>query len=340
MAEEKEKKKLTLEEYQEKYTKPENLKSARLFLMMFALGIGIVIFTCLFFVVLKLFDIHQIAGYVGIVVAVIVFILVYIVPLYKISSKKAFITNVDESTVAEAKRHNKELRNELADKMIDLKASTDDIGFYSDDRIGRLAIARQTNNNEMTKEVLTEIYSTDVKSAANRLIRDHAIKVGLITGLSQSEKLDTLFVVTYELKLIKDIVFLYGYRPSDAKLAKIYKRVIVSALAAYGVSTATTGVGAGVVKKMGNMADGIPVLGSVVGTLIDSTIQGIVNASFTISVGFQTKRYLKKEYKLQDILDTVETPEEEAKEEQELIDSVKEEIKSKEKNKKMKPAMA
>ena len=336
-----EKKKMTLEEYQEKYSKPENLKSAKLFLRVFTVGIGVVVFTCLFFIVLKLFEIHQIAGYVGIGLAVLAFIFFYLVPIIKIASKKAFITNVDESTAKEAQRYNKALRNEIADKMIDLKAKTDVISFYSDEKVGKLAIARQANDNEGVKTILTDIYQNEVKTAANKMIRDHAIKVGLITALSQSEKLDTLFVVTYELKLIKDLVFLYGFRPSDTKLVKIYKHVIIDALASYGVSTATTGIGPGVVKQFGKMMDSLPILGSAVGTLIDSTLQGIINAAFTVSVGFQTKRYLRKEYKLQNILDSIEiNEEEEALEEKEIINSVNEEIKSKEKNRKAAPQPA
>ena len=48
----------------------------------------------------------------------------------------------------------------------------------------------------------------------------------------------------------------------------------------------------------------------------------------SIKLGFQTKRYLRKEYKLQDILDSIElTDEQEELEEQELAESVKKEIK-------------
>ena len=78
---EKEPGKLTLEEYQKKYSKPVNEKVAKTFLFVFAAAIGIVIFFCLFLIVLRLFELHQIAGYVGIGVAVLIFIFVYIVHL-------------------------------------------------------------------------------------------------------------------------------------------------------------------------------------------------------------------------------------------------------------------
>ena len=70
---EKESGKLTLEEYQKKYSKPVNEKVAKTFLFVFAAAIGIVIFFCLFLIVLRLFELHQIAGYVGIGVTIFKF---------------------------------------------------------------------------------------------------------------------------------------------------------------------------------------------------------------------------------------------------------------------------
>ena len=326
--------KMTLEEYQEKYSKPENLKAARSFLVLFTLAIGTIIFTWLFFIVLKLYDINKYAGYAGIVLALIIFLFVYIIPVIKINSLKSFITNVDNTNDKKAQKYNRQLRNDIADKMIDLKAKTEGVSFYSDDKIGKLAIARKTNNNDDVKKILTDIYKTDVRIQANKMIRDHAVKVGLTTALSQSDKLDTLFVTVYELQLIKDIVFLYGYRPSDAKMVKIYKSVITSAITAYGIDSATSSISKGVVKKLGKAADSIPIIGGAVGALIDSSLQGVINSTFTVIIGFQTKKYLKKEYKLQDILDNVELDENEELEQNELIEEVEKEVKPQKDNKK------
>ena len=296
--EEENKKGLTLEEYQEKYSKPENLKKVKLFVYIGVLAIGIIIFTCLFFMVLRVFDINEIAGYISIGVAVLIFTFAFIVPLIIINKEKAFITNLSE--------------------------------FYSDEKIGKLAIARQTNNNEDVKVVLTEIYKTDVKNAANRMIRNTSLQVGLFTALSQSEKIDTLLTVTFELKLIKDLVYLYGFRPSDAKMYKIYRTVVVNSLVAYGVATSLNGLGGNVVALLSKTVGALPVLGNAIGTVIDSAVQGAANASLAAILGFQTIRYLNKEYKLQDILDSVIiSDEEQASEEKAMIASVSGDIKGK-----------
>ena len=85
-----EEKKITLEEYQKKYTSTENIAAAKTFLFILGAGLGIIIATALFFVVLRLFEIHEIAGYSGIAAAILIFILFYIVPLNKIE-KYAFL---------------------------------------------------------------------------------------------------------------------------------------------------------------------------------------------------------------------------------------------------------
>jgi len=191
----------------------------------------------------------------------------------------------------------------------------------------------------MLKETLTTIYSTDVKTASNRMIREHAVKIGITTALSQSDKLDTVFVLLYELDLIKQLVMLYGYRPSDAKLLKIYRTVLTNALIAYGIQSTTANIATGVTKKIGDIAGSIPVLGAAIGTVIDCTSQGVINSSLTVVIGIQTKKYLKEEYHLQDMLDNVEFEDETSEEdEKELINSVRTEVSGN--KKKPEPALA
>ena len=327
----KEEKKMTLDEYEKNYNaKPRNVKVIKSLSFILASSIGIIIVTCLVTLVSKLFEIHKIAGYCGIGVSVLLLIFLYIIPLIKIKNTKAFVTTVNYSNAKEAKKFNKKMREDIADKMIDFSSMVENIGWYSSDSIGKLAVARHTKNDEALKEALTHLYNTDVKTASNRLIRDHAIKVGVATALSQSEVLDTLFVSIYDLNLIKELVFLYGYRPSEAELMKIYRSVVSNSLLAYGINSTTANLTTGVVNKMGNMVSKLPIVGAVVGTAIESVSQGVINGTLTVVIGYQTKRYLKKEYKLQDILDTV-VIEDDEESEKELMKEVKTEIKKNEK---------
>lgn len=322
-----EEKKMTLEEYEKSYNaKPRNAKVIKSISFIFAASIGIIIVTCLTTLVMKLFEIHKVAGYCGIGVSVLLLIFLYIIPLIKIKNTKAFVTTVNYTNAKEAKKYNKKMREDIADKMIDFSSKVENIGWYSTDSIGKIAVARHTKNDEALKEALTNLYNTDVKTVSNRLIRDHAIKVGVTTALSQSQALDTLFVATYDLNLIKELVFLYGYRPSEAELMKIYRTVINNSLISYGVNSVTTNLSTCVVNKLGNAISKNSIVGSLVGTAIESVTQGIINGSLTVVLGYQTKKYLKKEYKLQDILDNV-VIEDDAESEMELINEVKAEIK-------------
>lgn len=331
-------KKITLEEYQRQSANPENIKAAKSFLFIFAMAIAVVMIVSLFFVVLRLFDIHEYAGYVGTVGAVFVFLFGYLVPVIKLKNTKSFMTDVNVTTASKAQKYNRKLREDIADKMIDVTYKTEGISWYSEKNMGKLAVARHKKDDQELKTVLTEIYTTDIKSSAEKMIHKSALRVGLATALSQSEALDTLLVIIYELNLIKDIVFLYGYRPSDTQMAKIYKNVLRNALIAYGVSTATSGfgktIGTGIIgaidraSQSGNILTSTigSVVGGLAGTAIESGLQFAVNTTLTTIIGYQTKRYLVKEYRLQEMLDNVElldTEEEQAK----VIESIREEVK-------------
>ena len=118
-------------------------------------------------------------------------------------------------------------------------------------------------------------------------------------------------------------MFLYGFRPSDAKLVKIFASVVQNALIAYGLGSVK--IGNGIVKTMGDAAKGIPFLGTAISALVDSSIQGLTNGTMTAVIGFQTIKYLNKEYNLQNILDGIEVAETEA-ELQETCEELEQEL--------------
>jgi len=91
-------KKMTIYEYEQKYAKRQNLRGARLVLKLLAAALGVLIFAMLFFVVKDLWAIHMYAGIAGTVVAVILFICLYIVPLVKIMKTGYFEVNVNAKT--------------------------------------------------------------------------------------------------------------------------------------------------------------------------------------------------------------------------------------------------
>jgi len=302
-------KKMTIYEYEQKYAKRQNLRGARLVLKLLAAALGVLIFAMLFFVVKDLWAIHMYAGIAGTVVAVILFICLYIVPLVKIMKTGYFEVNVNAKTARAAQKHNKRVRHEIADKIIEVTSKVEGVGWYDSQVVGALAIAVNSGDEEGIKLSLTELYTGSVKKSAKALISKSSLRCATYSALSQSNKVDSLLVAFLNLQLVKDLVYLYGFRPSDAKLVKIFARVLQNSLIAYGLGSAK--IGNSIVKSMGDAVRGIPLLGSAISVIVDCSVQGLTNGVLSAVIGYQTIKYLNDEYKLQEILDGVEIAENE-----------------------------
>ena len=288
---------MTLDEYQQSKLHSKEIKSAKSLMSILAVGIGVAIAFYLFSIVLKLFEINDVIGYIGTVVSIIIFGFLYLVPVLKIYRSKTFITKVTSANVDKAQKHNKRLREELADNMIDAVSKVDGLDWYADDQIKNLAIARHTRNDNELKKTLSAIYSTNIKKTSDSLIRKCALQVGVSTAISQSDMIDSLLILVFETKLIKDLVYLYGYRPSDSEMVIIMKKILRNSFLAYGISITAEGLGQIVSGAMGT----IPIVGS----LVSSGIQGITNGSFAVMIGLQTRKFLINNFHLQDMLDNV-----------------------------------
>lgn len=321
----KEPEKMTIYDYEHKYSKRQNVRGAKIILRLIAATIGILIFACLLTITLRVWDIHMYAGIAAAVISLITFIFLYIVPLVKILKTGYFQVNVNAYTAREAQKHNKKLRREIADKIIEVTATVDGVGWYDSEVVGQLAIAVNCNDEQAVKSSLTTLYTGSVKKSAKTLITRSSLKSAMYSALSQTSRVDSLLVAFLNLQLVKDIVFLYGFRPSDAKLVKIFARVLQNSLIAYGLGNVK--IGNSIVKTMGDAVKGIPILGSAISALVDSSVQGLTNGVLTAVIGYQTIRYLTEEYKLQDILDGVELAETE-EELQETCIEIEKELKS------------
>ena len=287
--------KMSIYEYEQKYSKRQNVKGAKTLLFLISASIGVFLFFCFFSVTMRVYDINRYAGYGAIGVSVILYIFLFIVPLVKILKTEYFIVNVNAKTASAAKAHNKKVRRKIADKIIELTAKVEGVGWYDSQTVGRLAIAVRTDNDKAIMENLSALYSGSVKKSAKELIFKISLKSGMYSAL---------LVATLNLQLVKDLVFLYGFRPSDTKLVRIFARVLQNSLIAYGLGGAK--IGNSVVQTMGNAVKGIPLLGSAISTLVDSSVQGLTNGVLTTVIGYQTIKYLNTEYRLQELLDGIE----------------------------------
>lgn len=314
---------MTIYDYEDKYVRRQNSRGARLLLFVIAALIGVFLVWCLLSITLQIWGIHPYAGYAAAAVSAVLFIFIYIVPVVKICRSDYFLTNVNSAHAWQAKRHNKRVRRNIAEKIVDFNASVDGAGWYDDKIVGDIAVALKSGDDEALKASLTDLYKGKIKKTAREIIFKCSLKSAAYSALSQSSRIDAALVVVVNLQLVKDIVFLYGFRPSDVKLVKIFASVVQNALIAYGLGSVK--IGNGIVKTMGDAAKGIPFLGTAISALVDSSIQGLTNGTMTAVIGFQTIKYLNKEYNLQNILDGIEVAETEA-ELQETCEELEQEL--------------
>lgn len=301
--------KMSIYDYEQKYVRRQNLHGTKGILRLMCAAVGIVIAALLVSVTLRFWEIHMYAGIAAASVSVILYIVFFIVPLVKILRYPAFQTNVNARTARAAKRHNRAVRHDVAEKIIDFTAKVEGAGWYDSAVVGAMAIALKTNDEPSLMRAMTALYNDSVKKSAKDLIFRSALKSASYSALSQTSRVDALLVAFINLQLVKDLVFLYGFRPSDAKLVKIFCRVLQNSLIAYGMGGLN--IGHSVVKTMGDAVKGIPILGAAISTVIDSSVQGLTNGVLTTIMGYQAIKYLSYEYRLQDILEGVQLEDEE-----------------------------
>ena len=112
--------KMTIYDYEQKYVKRQNVRGAKIILRLIVAAIGIFLFACLFYVTMKVYEMNEYAGYATAGVCLILYIVLFIVPVVKILKSDYFIVNVNAYTAASAKKHNRRVRRDIAGKMIDL----------------------------------------------------------------------------------------------------------------------------------------------------------------------------------------------------------------------------
>lgn len=105
------------------------------------------------------------------------------------------------------------------------------------------------------------------------------------TAVSQSPLVDAVTMLSLNFSLVRSIVARCGFRPSAVALARLYARIMASALVAGGLEDMDLD---GLLSGVFGGATGARASGA----LVASAGQGMVNAFFTYRVGVMTTRYL------------------------------------------------
>ena len=176
-----------------------------------------------------------------------------------------------------------------------------------------------------TDDKLIEFFDRKIRPELNSEISKTAKNVFIITAVSQNSVYDMLGMAAANFSLIKRIIEICGFRPSNAQVFRIYIRVFSMTLLS------------GSLEDM-NLEELIPnvtggVLGKTIGIVASSAVQGAVNALTTLRMATITKNYLlnadvsltRKELKKQSYAESIALLKEILK--QEVEDKVKEPVK-------------
>ena len=132
---------------------------------------------------------------------------------------------------------------------------------------------------------------------AKGIILKRAIATGSLTALSQNPYMDAGVVVVKNLQLIKDLIWLYGFRPTNAEMNKIMGRVIRNVCIAIGLNTLPSNS-----RWAGKMfRDSNNFWAQLLGQALDMGAQFLGNGAMTYMVGKYTVNALMREYRIQEI---------------------------------------
>ena len=187
-------------------------------------------------------------------------------------------TIIDKET-----RKNRKVYKKVARNIIDNKTLPPDATVKL-----KKALKEQTT----LKKELVFVLEGDIKKELNKIIFKNAKTVLVSTAISQNGKLDLFTVLAVNLRMVKELVVMCGFRPSFKNLGKLSLNVLVTALIAEGLEDLDF-------KEIfpnstaGFLAD-IPFIKPI----MSSIAQGISNALLTLRIGYVTRRYLFSDAKL------------------------------------------
>ena len=147
-------------------------------------------------------------------------------------------------------------------------------------------IRESMSNKDELKASLTKVFDTTIKKEINELIIKNSKTVMVSTALSQNGNLDMISVIAVNLKMVKEIVQLSGFRPSYPYLGKLSLNVLVTSIIAEGLDDIE--VSELLPNKIGETLCDLP----FVKTISNSVMSGIANAMLTCRIGVVTRTYL------------------------------------------------
>lgn len=208
---------------------------------------------------------------------ILVILLVYVLILRPIHIILFSPTFSIETTLEQSEKKNHRLYKKVAYRLL----RNEDLSEES-----RINLENALSDHDALKETLNHVFNHDIKKIINKRIKKNAKTVMVSTAISQNGRLDFFTVVAVNLKMIKEIVEICGFRPNFRKLAKLTINVFSTALIAEGLEDID--LSEVLPSQTLTTLSELP----LVKPLMSSMTQGISNALLTLRVGIVTRKYL------------------------------------------------
>lgn len=310
--------------YQEEVTHSKEEKRNRAILIalsvaLYLLGLGVFAI-----IVQTIYQMNEIAGIVVAIALLIAYTTCFIVIIVKIFSKHSFDLEFQKRKDGHySERNNNKVRWEIAKNIIDQSVvlnyldKMDDKKVLTSKEVEKIASFRKMQNlvNKYPGNKIPSSHKEDsinlaeslaismrkdgvIYQKAKSLILKRSLSTGCLTALSQNTMVDASVVVVKNMQLIKDLIWLYGFRPTNAEMTKILEKVVKSVCLSIGLNTMQNGTN--MAGKIFNK-DSNNFLVQVLGQALNMGAQFIGNGAMTYMVGKYTINALLRQYRVQDI---------------------------------------
>lgn len=157
----------------------------------------------------------------------------------------------------------------------------------------RLAANPRLNGCDLSGRAGIEKALEDLGRECDLIIRDTATAVFVSTAISQSGRLDTLFVLISHLRMVWHIARVYSQRPALGSLIHLYANVATTAFVAGELDDAEISeqIEPVLSSALGAMSLTIPGVQTAASIVVTSVLTGAANAFFTLRVGIIARRF-------------------------------------------------
>lgn len=310
--------------YQEEVTHSKEKKRNRTILItlsvaLYLLGLGVFAI-----IVQTIYQMNEIAGIVVAIALLIAYTTCFIVIIVKIFSKHSFDLEFQKRKDGHySERNNNKVRWEIAKNIVDQSVvlnyldKMDDKKVLTSKEAEKIASFREMQNlvNKYPGNKIPSSHKEDsinlaeslaismrkdgvIYQKAKSLILKRSLSTGCLTALSQNTMVDASVVVVKNMQLIKDLIWLYGFRPTNAEMTKILEKIVKSVCLSIGLNTMQNGTN--MAGKIFNK-DSNNFLVQVLGQALNMGAQFIGNGAMTYMVGKYTINALLRQYRVQDI---------------------------------------